>query len=499
MPRSSISRRRSSRRSSGYAPPLSSTGFRRRGGAVRPGLRRWFMLLLAPGFGTRYIPLSLRLHRASNIALPYEPRGYEKEEVEPLDEFHHEGGGLYCEEVPLSEIARDVGTPVYVYSYGALERAYRELDDAFADLDHLVCYAVKANGNLAVLRALASFGAGADIVSGGELYRAVRAGFDPKKVVFAGVGKTEKELMSGLGERILLFNVESASELDLLDRICARFGKRARVALRVNPNVDAETHEHITTGRSRDKFGIPVDEALALAQRVEGYRCVELIGVHQHIGSQITKLTPFKESVERSAGLVDELKARGFDIQYFNIGGGLAIPYKDEETPSPKELVDAIRPTLESTGTKILCEMGRYIAGAAGVLLTRVIYRKKSGEKSFIVADAGMNDLLRPSLYDAHHEVLPVEENGSVANADLVGPVCESGDYLARDRQLPDAREGDLLAVMCAGAYGFSMASNYNSRPRPAEVMVRGDRWAVVREREGYADLVKGELVPAFL
>jgi diaminopimelate decarboxylase len=416
-----------------------------------------------------------------------------------LDGFHYEGGGLRCEEVPLSEIAAAAGTPTYVYSHAALQRAFTELDSAFAGLDHLVCYAVKANGNLAVLRALAALGAGADIVSGGELYRVMRAGFDPKKVVFAGVGKTEKELMSGLGERILLFNVESASELEHLDRLCARFGKRARVALRVNPDVDAGTHEHVATGRGHDKFGIPVDEALALAERVGGYRCIDLIGVHQHIGSQITKLTPYTESVERSAGLVDELKTRGFDIRYFNIGGGLGIPYKDEKTPTPKELVDAIRPMLEAAGTKILCEMGRYIAGAAGVLITKVVYRKKSGEKSFIVADAGMNDLLRPSLYDAHHEVLSVNEDGSVANADLVGPVCESGDYLARDRELPDASEGEVLAIMDAGAYGFSMASNYNSRPRPAEVMVKGDSWAVVREREPTADLVKGELVPAFL
>jgi diaminopimelate decarboxylase len=327
----------------------------------------------------------------------------------------------------------------------------------------------------------------------------MRAGFDPKKVVFAGVGKTERELLAGLGERILLFNVESASELEHLDRLASRHGKRARVALRVNPDVDAGTHEHVATGRAFDKFGIPVDEALALAERVGEYRSVDLIGVHQHIGSQITKLAPFTESVEKSAQLVEELRNRGFDVKYFNIGGGLGIRYKDEEAPSPKELVDAVRPTLEATETKILCEMGRYIAGGAGALLTRVIYRKKSGEKDFIVADAGMNDLLRPSLYDAHHEVRAVGEDGSVANADLVGPVCESGDYLARDRELPDAREGDLLAVMCAGAYGFSMASNYNSRPRPAEVLVRGDRWAVVREREGHADLVKGELVPAFL
>ena len=419
-----------------------------------------------------------------------------------MDDFYYEGGGLRCEGVALDEIAREAGTPTYVYSHAAIQRAYGELDEAFSGLDHLVCYAVKANGNLAVLRALASLGAGADIVSGGELYRAMRAGFDPKKVVFAGVGKTEPELMAGLGERILLFNVESASELERLEQIAARFGKRARVSLRVNPDVDAGSHDHITTGRERDKFGIPVDQALALAERAGQYRCVDIIGVHQHIGSQITKLQPFRDSVERSAGLVEELQERGFDIQYFNIGGGLGIRYKDEETPTPKELVEEIRPILQrlqNKPVKILCEMGRYISGAAGVLLTGVVYRKKSGEKDFIVADAGMNDLLRPSLYNAHHEIRAVEQNGSVTDADLVGPVCESGDYLARDRELPDAQEGDLLAVMDAGAYGFSMASNYNSRPRPAEVMVSGDRWVVVREREHYADLIKGELVPAFL
>ncbi len=415
-----------------------------------------------------------------------------------MDGFYYGEGSLRCEDVALPEIAESVGTPTYVYSHTALEKAYRELDEAFSGLDHLVCYAVKANGNLAVLRALASFGAGADIVSGGELYRAMKAGFDPKKVVFAGVGKTEDELMAGLGERILLFNVESASELEHLERFARRHGKRARVSLRVNPDVDPGTHAHVSTGQGSSKFGIPVSEALTLAERMEEYRFVELIGVHQHIGSQITKLAPYAEAVEKCAGLVVELKRRGFDIKYFNIGGGLGIRYKDEEVPTPRELVDAVRPALETTGAKILCEMGRYIAGNAGVLLTHVVYRKKSGSKSFLVADAGMNDLLRPSLYDAHHEVRPVRESAATAPADLVGPVCESGDYLAKDRDLPDAAEGDLLALMGAGAYGFSMASNYNSRPRPAEILVRGDRWAVVRERETYADLVKGELIPAF-
>ncbi|HZY57252.1 MAG TPA: diaminopimelate decarboxylase [Rubrobacteraceae bacterium] len=416
-----------------------------------------------------------------------------------MEDFYYGEGDLRCEDVALSEIAESVGTPTYVYSHGALEKAYRELDEAFSGLDHLVCYAVKANANLAVLRSLASFGAGADIVSGGELYRAMKAGFDPKKVIFAGVGKTELELIVGLGERILLFNVESASELEHLERLAVRHGKRARISLRINPDVEPDTHAHVSTGQGGSKFGLPVDEALALAERVGEYWGMDLIGVHQHIGSQITKLTPYAESVEKSAALVGELKRRGFDIRYFNIGGGLGIRYKDEEVPTPGELVDAVRPTLEATGAKILCEMGRYIAGNAGVLLTRVIYRKRSGEKSFLVVDTGMNDLLRPSLYDAHHEVRPLKEGAAMVFADLVGPVCESGDYLARDRDLPDAAEEDLLAIMSAGAYGFSMASNYNSRPRPAEVLVRGDRWAVVRERESYADLVRGELIPAFL
>lgn len=418
-----------------------------------------------------------------------------------MDEFHRKGDVLYCEGVPLPDVASDAGTPVYVYSYAALENAYLELVDAFAGLDLMVCFAVKANSNLAVLRSLAAMGAGADIVSGGELYRAIRAGFDPKKVVFAGVGKTEAEIVAGLGERILLFNVESASELENIERLANVHGKKARVALRVNPGVETGTHEHISTGHAESKFGVTVEEALELAERIKGFKCVDLLGVHQHIGSQISKLEPHVEAIEKGASLVAELKRRGHDIQFFNIGGGLGIPYQNEENlPSPTDFVDAIRPSLEASGVKILCEMGRYIAARAGVLLTRVVYRKKSGEKSYIVADAAMNDLLRPSLYDAHHEVAAVSGSpGSVEEADLVGPVCESGDFLAKNRSLPDSTEGDLLAVMDSGAYGFAMSSNYNSRPRPAEVMVRGERWAVVREREHYSDLVKGEVVPAFL
>ena len=416
-----------------------------------------------------------------------------------MEDFEYRDGSLYCEGVSLAEVARSVGTPAYVYSHGAIERAYRELDEALAGLDHLVCFAVKANGNLAVLRTLATLGAGADIVSGGELYRAVRAGFDPKKVVFAGVGKTAEELTSGLGERILLFNVESAAELERLNDTAARYGKKARVALRVNPDVDAESHPAISTGDEGSKFGIPLDEAAALADHIKELRCVELVGVHQHIGSQITKIEPLKNALEKTTGLVSELQRRGHEIKHFNMGGGLGIRYHDENAPTPKELVDAVRPLLESTGAKIICEMGRYIAGNAGALLTSVVYRKRSGGKSFLVADAGMNDLLRPSLYDAYHEVRPLTEGAPTAAADLVGPVCESGDYLARDRELPDAAEGDALAVMSAGAYGFAMSSNYNARPRPAEVMVRGDSWAVVREREHNADLIKGEVVPAFL
>ncbi|WP_119065582.1 diaminopimelate decarboxylase [Rubrobacter indicoceani] len=420
-----------------------------------------------------------------------------------MDEFHREGGVLHCEGAPLPDIAASVGTPTYVYSYAAIENAYLELVDAFAGLDFMVCFAVKANSNLAVLRSLASMGAGADIVSGGELYRAVRAGFDPKKIVFAGVGKTEAEIVSGLGERILLFNVESASELENIERLANIHGKKARVALRVNPGVETGTHEHISTGHAESKFGVTVEEARGLARRIKGFKCVELIGVHQHIGSQISKLEPHVEAISRSSALVSELKERGHDIRFFNIGGGLGVPYdyeNDGELPTPAQFVDAVRPSLEASGVKILCEMGRYIAARAGLLLTRVVYRKESGVKSYIVSDAAMNDLLRPSLYGAHHEVAAVAgTGGKVSDADLVGPVCESGDFIAKGRDLPDSAESDLLAVLDAGAYGFSMASNYNSRPRPAEVMVRNGNWAVVREREHYSDLVKGEVVPAFL
>jgi len=414
-------------------------------------------------------------------------------------EFHYGGGELHCEGVALSEIARSVGTPAYVYSRAALGRAYRELDEAFSGLDHLVCFAVKANGNLAVLRTLASLGAGADIVSGGELYRAVRAGFDPKKIVFAGVGKTGEEMTSGLGERILMFNVESAAELERLNGIAARYGKKARVSLRVNPDVDAESHPAISTGNESSKFGVPLEEAAALADHAAELRCVELIGIHQHIGSQMTKLEPLQNSLRKTTELTAELRDRGHGIRFFNMGGGLGIRYDEETVPSPRELVDAVRPYLEATGATIICEMGRYMAGNAGAMLTSIVYRKRSGEKSFLVCDAGMNDLLRPSLYDAHHEVRPLRQDTPSTTADLVGPVCESGDFIARDRELPDAAEGEALAVMSAGAYGFAMSSNYNSRPRPAEVMVDGDQWAVVREREHNADLVKGELIPAFL
>ncbi len=278
-----------------------------------------------------------------------------------MDDFYYGEGGLRCEGVALAEISESVGSPVYVYSHAALERAYRELEEAFSGLDHLVCYAVKANGNLSVLRALASFGAGADIVSGGELYRAMKAGFDPKKVVFAGVGKTEEEIMAALGERILLFNVESASELERLEEIAGRFGKRARVSLRINPDVDPGTHAHISTGQGESKFGIPIDEALGLAEKIGSYGCVDLLGIHQHIGSQITKIAPHAEAIEKSAGLIEELKRRGFDIKYFNIGGGLGIRYKDEDVPAPKEYIDAIRPSLEATGAR---DYGQWLRGS---------------------------------------------------------------------------------------------------------------------------------------
>jgi len=414
-----------------------------------------------------------------------------------MHDFHYKNGELYCEGVPVRTVAQRVGTPFYLYSSNTLASHFRAFDSAFAGVPHLICFALKSNSNGAVLRLLGREGAGADIVSGGELFRALRAGIDPNKIVYAGVGKRREEIDYALKIGILMFNVESGEELLALDQAAKEMHTVARIALRVNPNIDPRTHAYISTGLKENKFGIPIERALEFYQIAKGLKNVEVVGVHQHIGSQITEVQPFVDALEKLVGFVNELKSAGIDIQYVNIGGGLGITYKDETPPLPKDVAQAVRPLLEDSGCTIVMEPGRAIVGNAGILVTSALYHKKSGEKRFLIVDAGMNDLIRPSLYEAYHDIRPVvESDAAEAVFDVVGPICESGDFLAKDRKMPELKHGALLAVMSAGAYGFSMSSNYNSRPRAAEVLVKGNEYYIVRERETYEDLVRGEKVP---
>jgi len=418
-----------------------------------------------------------------------------------MHDFKYKNGELYCEDVPVKTVARRVGTPFYLYSSNTLANHYRAFDSAFAGVPHLICFAAKANPGSALLRLLGREGAGADIVSGGELFRALRAGIDPKKIVYAGVGKRRDELEYALKMDILMFNVESGDELLALDRAASAMHVRARVALRVNPDIDPKTHAYISTGLKENKFGIPIEEALEHYQTARNLPSIDVVGIHQHIGSQITEVQPFVDAIVKVMGFVKELRSAGIDIKYYNIGGGLGITYKDETPPLPKDVAAAIRPHLVKSGCTIVMEPGRAIVGNAGILVTSALYHKESGEKRFLIVDAGMNDLIRPSLYEAYHDIRPVIEPASPVTMayDVVGPICESGDFLAKDRELTSINQGDLLAVMGAGAYGFSMSSNYNSRPRVAEVMVKGDDYYVVRERETYTDLIRGEKIPRWL
>jgi diaminopimelate decarboxylase len=419
-----------------------------------------------------------------------------------MHDFEYKNGELFCEGVSVKTVAQRVGTPFYLYSSNTLANHFRAFNSAFADIPHLICFALKSNSNSAVLRLLGREGAGADIVSGGELYRALRAGMDPKKIVYAGVGKRRDEIEYALKIDVLMFNVESGDELLAIDRAAKDMRSKARIALRVNPDIDPKTHEYISTGLKESKFGIPIEQALEYYQIAKNLPHVEVVGVHQHIGSQITEVRPFVDALEKLIGFVKELRSAGMDIKYINIGGGLGITYKDETPPLPRDMAQAIRPLLKNCGCTIVMEPGRAIVGNAGVLVTSALYHKEGGDKRFLVVDAGMNDLIRPSLYEAYHDIRPVIEPAADARRslfDVVGPICESGDFLAKGREMPDVNQGDLLAVMGAGAYGFSMASNYNSRPRVAEVMVKGSEYYIVRERETYNDLIKGEKVPRWL
>ncbi len=409
--------------------------------------------------------------------------------------FLYSGDDLYCEGAALADVAARVGTPAYVYSAQAILDNFRAYDEAFGDIPHLVCYAVKANSSLALLALLARAGAGFDIVSGGELYRVMQAGGDASKVVFSGVGKTADEVDYALSQGIHAFNCESEPELALIDAIAARRRVSVGFAIRVNPDVDAATHPYISTGLSRHKFGIDIAEAAAVYGRARQFRNLSAEGVSCHIGSQILDSKPIFEAVDKVLALAAELRAQGHPIRRLDLGGGLGVAYREsEQAPAIGDFVRGMDTRLRDSGLRIEVEPGRSIVGPAGVLLTRVLYRKCNGAKQFVIVDAGMNDLLRPSLYRAHHEIVPVRKRSlPLITADVVGPVCETGDFLARDREMADAMPGDYLAVMTAGAYGFALSSNYNSRPRVAEALVEGAAFRVIRARETYADLIRGE------
>ncbi len=412
-----------------------------------------------------------------------------------MNHFHHRRGLLHAEDLSLEEIAREVGTPTYVYSTATLTRHIRVLREAFAGGSHLVCYSVKANSNLALLKLLHDEGCGFDIVSGGELQRVRRATRNrSRSVVFSGVGKTRDEMADALRARILLFNVESEEELEALDQVARDMGVVAPFALRVNPDVDARTHRYIATGLKTSKFGVPFEEAIRLYRRSRKMKGVVARGLDCHIGSQLTETGPVRAALSKVAGLYRQLREERFELQYLDVGGGLGITYRGEEPPSPEEYGKVVLAAVKDTGATVILEPGRVLVGNAGILLTRVLYRKVTQSRTFVIVDAGMNDLLRPALYEAHHEVQPVRQRrGKETVVDLVGPVCESSDVLAKERRLVLPRPGELYAVMSAGAYGMSMASSYNSRPRPAEVLVDGGSFRVIRKRERYEDLWRGE------
>ena len=407
--------------------------------------------------------------------------------------FAYRDGELHVENTPLSAVAAEFGTPCYVYSRAALEGAYREFDDAFAGVDHLVCYALKANSNLAILGLFARLGSGFDIVSGGELARVIAAGGDPRKIVFSGVGKTEREMRQALDAGILCFNVESEAELDRLNGVAAEAGKRAPISLRVNPDVDPRTHPYIATGLKDSKFGVAFDDARDLYRRAADLRHIAVHGVDMHIGSQITELEPYREAVVKMLDLVETLRGDGIALSHVDLGGGLGIRYRDEHPVRVSEYAEMVRSLFEGRDERLLFEPGRRLVGAAGVLLTRVEFLKPGDTRSFAIVDAAMNDLLRPSLYDAWHPVDAVRPRaGRVQEWEIVGPICESGDFLAHGRHLALA-PGDLLAIGAAGAYGHVMSSNYNSRPRACEVIVDDSRTHLVRRREDVADLMRDE------
>lgn len=414
--------------------------------------------------------------------------------------FTYRGRELFAEDVAIKVLAEEYGTPLYIYSYHTLLRHFLAYADAFRDYPHIICFALKANSNLAILRLFAKNGGGADIVSGGELYRALKAGISPKKIVYAGVGKTEEEIQFALRSKILMFNVESGDELREINRIAGIMRVKAPIALRINPDIDPQTHPYIATGLKKNKFGIPIEDAVEHYRIASKLKNITVLGIHKHIGSQITKISPFVDALKNILLLVDRLSSNGLQIKYLDAGGGLGISYKDEEPPVPKDLARNLISFLNGRKLILITEPGRSIAGNAGILVTRVLYQKRGEEKEFVIVDAGMNDLIRPSFYGAYHHILPVVKRmRGIVLYDVAGPICESGDFLARGRKLRKLERGEYLAVMSAGAYGFSMSSNYNSRPRAAEVLVKGREHFLIKSRETYRDLIRNEKIPEIL
>jgi diaminopimelate decarboxylase len=414
--------------------------------------------------------------------------------------FQYRGNELYAEDVPVRLLAEKYGTPLYIYSYNTVVRHFKAYDDAYGTFPHIICYALKANTNGAILKLLAKHGSGADIVSGGELFRALKAGIPAQKIVYAGVGKTEDEIRFALRSRVLMFNVESADELREIDRVAGTMKMQAPIALRINPDIDPETHPYISTGMKEHKFGISIDDAIEHYRFASRLRHIEIVGVQKHIGSQITKIAPFVDAVKSILMLLDELKKQKITLKYLDIGGGLGITYQSEKPPVPADIAKKLLPLMKGRDITLVMEPGRSIVGNAGILVTRTLYLKQGEGKTFVIVDAGMNDLMRPSLYDAYHHIVPVvKKKRTTIKADVVGPICESGDFLAKGRTIDRVSRGEYLAVMSAGAYGMSMSSTYNSRPKAAEVMVNNKTHALVSKRGTYEDLVGHEVMPGFL
>ena len=414
--------------------------------------------------------------------------------------FNYKRGELFCESTPVLEVVQKLGTPLYLYSYHNLIDNHRKVKNAFAKLSPLICYSLKANGNLTLSRIFAQEGAGADILSGGELYKARQAGFSPEKIVFSGPGKNEKEIEYALKENIFILNIESASELELIEKTARQLARIARVSLRINPDVDAQTHHYITTGKKENKFGLDFNEAEKLYQKIKSSSFLEPMGIHMHIGSQITSPYPYLKAIKKILDFMELLKEKGLNLQYIDIGGGFGISYQEKKPPLDiEDLAEKIYSSIKEKEVKLIMEPGRFLVGSAGLLITQVLYKKKRGKKIFIVVDAGMNDLIRPSLYNAYHQIKKLEKSDGTEPAetvDVVGPVCETTDFFALERNLPQIQEREYLAIMDTGAYGFSMSSSYTARPRAAEVLVKGNHWWIIRERETYSDLVKGERIP---